>query len=170
VVAIADCGRLDSTSPAWSIAREADRVLLLARPRADELTHLAASLSMVDLWSLRPDLTLVGPGYPAGEVARALGMPVRASIPQDPKGARVLCGHSDARRGLARSALGKAARRISIQLTSPHTAAGGAELHPLRRQQPVEQPAARSTTAWHTRASAAPESSTHNGTSLEGWT
>ncbi len=93
------------------IAREADQVLLLVRPLADELANLAAGLSMVDLWSMRPGLVLVGPGYPATEVARELGVPVVAAIPHDTKGARALCGQSGARRGPARSPLGRAARQ-----------------------------------------------------------
>ena len=114
-VVIADCGRLDATSPALSIAREADRVLLLARPLADELTTLAAGLSMVDLWSMRPALLLVGSGYPAGEVVHEIGIPVLAAIPQDTRGVGALCGHS----GVRRSRLGRTAREVATRLSAP---------------------------------------------------
>lgn len=121
-VVIADCGRLDAVSPALAIARDADRVVLLARPRADELSHLAAGLSMVDLWAMRPSLALIGPGYPAGEVTRELGVPVLAEIPHDLPGARALCGLPGRRRGPARSPLGRAAHTLARALLSPASA------------------------------------------------
>ena len=119
-VVIADCGRLDTGSPAYPIAREADRVLLLTRPRADELSHLAAGLSMVDLWAMRPSLVLVGDGYPAAEVTRELGVPVLARIPHDVAGAAALTGAVGRRRGPARSPLGRAAHTIAEALLEPH--------------------------------------------------
>jgi hypothetical protein len=122
-VVVADCGRLDSTSPAMPIAREADQLLLLVRPLADQLTNLAADLSMVDLWSMRPGLVLVGDGYPANEITRELGVPVVAAIPHDTKGARALCGQSGARRGPARSPLAKAARQLATRMNTPAEAA-----------------------------------------------
>jgi hypothetical protein len=139
-VVIADCGRLDSTSPAVPIARNADHVLLLTRPLADELTNLAAGLSMVDLWSMRPGLLLVGPGYPANEVTRELGVPVLAAIPQDLSGARALCGHSGAKRGPARSRLSTAARQVATRLSSPR----GAPLPPAGHERPTEHIGAKS--------------------------
>jgi hypothetical protein len=118
-VVIADCGRLDGVSPAMSIAREADRVVLLARSQADELSHLAAGLSMVDLWAMRPSLVLVGPGYPADEVIRELGIPVLAQVPHDAPGARALCGFPGRRCGPARSPLGQAAQMLARALLAP---------------------------------------------------
>lgn len=119
-VVIADCGRLDPGSPATAIAREADHVLLLARPRMDDLGHLAAGLAMVDLWALRPHLVLVGPGYSAAEVARELGMPVAACIPHDPRGAHALTGDAGPHRrpghGPRRSRLGRAALTVAHAL------------------------------------------------------
>jgi hypothetical protein len=94
---------------------------VLARPRTDELSHLAAGLSMVDLWAMRPTLLLVGSGHPAGEVTRELGIPVHA-IPQDGKGARALCGIAATRgprRNPTRSALGRAAQTVAAALTQP---------------------------------------------------
>lgn len=122
-VVIADCGRLDPNSPATAVAREADRVLLLTRPRVDDLGHLAAGLTMVDLWSLRPHLVLVGPGYSATEVSRELGIPVTAHIPHDPTGAHALSGdagsHRRPGRGPHRSRLGRAALTTARALLEP---------------------------------------------------
>lgn len=121
-VVIADCGRLDALSPAMAVARDADRVVVLARPQADELSHLAAGLSMVDLWATRPGLVLVGRGYPASEITRELGIPVLAEIPHDPPGARALNGRPGRRRGPARSPLGHAAHALAKALLSPASA------------------------------------------------
>jgi hypothetical protein len=115
---IVDCGRLDQTSPAMAVARESDRLVLLVRPRADELAAVAASLSLVDLWAMRPSLVLVGTGYPAAEVTRTLGVPVLASIPWDVKGARALSGQAGPRRAPARSRLGRAAHQIANALAT----------------------------------------------------
>lgn len=142
-VVIADCGRLDAVSPAMSIARDADRVLLLARSRADELSHLAAGLSMVDLWSMRPGLVLVGPGYPADEVSRELGIPVLAQIPHDDLGARALRGLPGRGRGPARSALGQAAHTLARVLLTPASTSV-----PLTSTRESRHPSAVSGVAW----------------------
>ncbi len=133
-VVIADCGRLDSGSPAVSIARDADRLLLLVRSRADELAHLAAGLSMVDLWAMRPGLLLVGPGHSAGEVSRELGIPVLGQVPHDERGARALTGLPGRRSGPDRSDLGVAAARVAQALIAP--SAHGRD-HALVPERPV---------------------------------
>lgn len=171
-VVIADCGRLDSTSPAMAIAREADRVLLLVRPRADELTNLAAGLSMVDLWSMRPGLTLVGPGYPATEIARELGMPVLASIPRDDRGARALCGYAGPRRGPGRSALGNAAHQLAARLITPSIRPDGTPMPSPASQRPVEHLVTGANAGWQ-RPRQKPmswegDATSSNGTSVEG--
>jgi hypothetical protein len=138
-VVVADCGRLDPDSPALTIAREADRVLLLARPLADELSHLAAGLAMVDLWSMQPNLVLVGPGHPASAVSRALGLPITAHVPHDPAGARALCGYPGARRGPRRSRLGRAAHAMARAVLTP--TAPNAPLRRSAQGNPFERPA-----------------------------
>jgi hypothetical protein len=157
-VVIADCGRLDGSSPAMAIARDADRVLLVVRPVADELTHLAAALSMVDLWSMRPSLLLVGPGYPADEITRELGVPVAARIPLDVKGARALSSHAGSLPGLARSRLGRAAHQFASSLAS-------AAPPPPAREIPLERHATAHSARWHTPRTPFPAS--RNGLRLE---
>ncbi|MFI7679535.1 chromosome partitioning protein [Actinophytocola sp. NPDC049390] len=133
-VVIADCGRLDAGSPGVTIAREADRLLLLARPRPDELSHLAAALSMVDLWAMHPSLVLAGTGYPPAEVTRALGVQVLATIPDDESGAAALTGMPGRRRDPARSGLGRAAHSLANALLETARPRDHAEL--------IERPAA----------------------------
>lgn len=135
-VVVADCGRLDPGSPAMTVAREADHVLLLTHPRPDDLSHVAADLTMVDLWSLRPHLVLIGPGYSATEVTRELGVPVAACVPHDPVGARALCGHTGPRRGPRRSRLGRAALSVAQALLNQTADRSRAHPTPLERQVP----------------------------------
>jgi hypothetical protein len=136
-VVVADCGRLDLSSPAMAIAREADRVLLLARSRPDDLCHLAADLAMVDMWSLRPQLVLVGPGYSAAEVTRELGTPVAACVPHDPAGARALYGATSRP---YRTQLGRAALAAARALTNSPADRYSAHPAPLDRRVPPPDP------------------------------
>jgi len=132
---IADCGRLDPGSAAWPIAAAADRLLVLARPRADELAHLASRLDVVagqagrgQRGSAGVDIVLVGDGYPPGEVAAELGAPVLATVPDDPTGAAALGGQPAlrraSRRGIAHAAAQIAALLAPASATAPGTANG----------------------------------------------
>lgn len=145
-VVIADCGRLDHSSPALRIARDADRVLLLVRPQTDDLMQLATSLERVDLWAMRPGLLLVGPGYSAAEVTRELGVQVAATIPLDHRGAQAFGAGPGPRRGPTRSALGRAAHRLAHSLTSPHPHSAVLSLVPTH-ETPV--PITSFDTRWH---------------------
>lgn len=111
---IADCGRVDPDSPAFPIIRGADAMLLVARPHDDELAHVALKLQAAQQWSRRPCFVLVGDGYPTAEVSQALRIPVMGCVPRDDKGAAVLGGQG--RRGPDKSALGRAAARIALNL------------------------------------------------------
>jgi Mrp family chromosome partitioning ATPase len=113
---IVDCGRVDPDSPAFPIIREADAMLLLSRPRDDELAHLAFKLDAAQRWSRLPCLVLVGDGYPTPEVSGVLRIPVMGRVPRDDKGAAVLRGQGYGwrRHSPARSRLGRAAARIAV--------------------------------------------------------
>lgn len=113
---IADCGRVDPESPALPIIRGADAMLLLARPRDEQLAHVAVKLHAVQRWSPRPCFVLIGEGYPTREVTQALGIPVMGRVPGDDKGAAVLCGQRSDRHGPDRSALGQAAATIAASV------------------------------------------------------
>lgn len=152
---IADCGRVDPDSPALSIIRSCDAMLLVARPHDDELAHVALKLHEAQRWSRRPCFVLIGDGHPTREVSQALGIPVMGRVPRDDKAAAVLCGHSNSRHSPAKSRLGQAAARIATltlahwhashrngtgshvarpQVSGPGTSASGTALQPLGPQ------------------------------------
>jgi MinD-like ATPase involved in chromosome partitioning or flagellar assembly len=117
VVAIVDCGRLDPDSPIPQVIEAADQLLLVARPRADELAHLAARAEQIAAGAAHTRLLLMGSGYPAAEVAREVGLAVLASVPNDPRTAAALAGHA-ASRPRARSPLARVAARIAAELAA----------------------------------------------------
>lgn len=113
---IADCGRVDPNSPALPIIRSADAMLLVARPRDDELAHVALKLQTAQQWSRRPCFVLVGDGYATAEVSQTLSIPVMGRVPRDNQGAAVLCGQGTGRRNPSKSALGRAAAKIALHV------------------------------------------------------
>ncbi|MFF0147019.1 MinD/ParA family ATP-binding protein [Amycolatopsis sulphurea] len=123
-VVIVDCGRIDAGSPAMSIVRSADAMILLTRAHADDLAHLARRLPAIGRWTAHPAMVLVGDGYSTAEVARELGVLPLGRVPNDPHGAAVLCGRPGpvrwGRSGPAHSALGQVAHKIAEMLISEH--------------------------------------------------
>lgn len=120
VVVIVDCGRIDAGSLAMPILRAADAMVLLTRARADDLAHLARRLPAIGRWTGHPAMLLVGEGYSPAEVARELGVLPLGRVPDDPRGAAVLCGRPSAlrwgRNGPAHSALGQIAHKVATVL------------------------------------------------------
>lgn len=108
---IIDAGRLRPDSEAIPLVGSADAVLLVARPRLDELQQLPARLRV-----LRPILTRVGvlligdKPYPPAEVAMALDAEVIAVIADDRRAAEALGGSGRASH-LGRSPLMRSARQ-----------------------------------------------------------
>jgi cellulose biosynthesis protein BcsQ len=123
-VVIVDCGRIDPSSPTLPIVCAANVMLLLSRAHADDLAHLAARLTAVASWSPRPGLLLVGQGHSTAEVHRELGVPVMGRIPEDRRGAAMLCGRPGGRGGPSRSALGHAASAVARTLLSSPASSG----------------------------------------------
>ncbi len=119
-VVIADCGRIDPGSPALSIVRASDVVVLLSQAHVEDLAHLTRRLPAVGRWSPSPVLLLVGEGYSSTEVARELGVPPLGRVPDDPHGAAVLCGRPNEvrwrRSDPVHSALGRFAHKIATDL------------------------------------------------------
>lgn len=110
-----DVGRLDTASPSLPLVRSTDALVVLARPQADELAHVATLLSTIPKWTRTPGLVLIGPGYAKVEVEQELRVPVLATLPHDPRGAGFLCGQGRGRNP-NRSALGRAAAGLSQAL------------------------------------------------------
>jgi hypothetical protein len=121
-VLIVDCGRMDSGSAALPIVRAADVMVLLTGAHADDLAHLPRRLPVIGRWSAHPVLLLVGEGYSPAEVARELGVPPLGRVPDDPRGAAVLCGRPRALRwgrgGPAHSPLGQLAHKVATVLVA----------------------------------------------------
>jgi hypothetical protein len=121
-VVIVDCGRMDSGSPAMPIVRAADAMVLLTGAHADDLAHLPRTVAAIGRWSAHPVMLLVGEGYSPAEVARELGVPPLGRVPDDPRGAAVLCGRpSTVRWGRsvpAHSPLGQLAHKVANVLVA----------------------------------------------------
>jgi hypothetical protein len=126
-----DCGRLRPGSPTAPLATGCDRLVLVARPRLDELQHLQPILGGLTAGPAGPPaLLLVGERpYAAAEVAHVLGVPVLATLPEDPTTADRLNGYGGGRRDrLARSGLLRSARDAAETLVAtptPPEEAGG---------------------------------------------
>ena len=108
VVCIVDCGRLHPASPALPLARAAEHVLLVTRPRLDEVVGLAPAAERLLAAGLAPTLVCVGtaPFEPA-EVAEHVGLPLRAVIADDPAALAALFAQGPAARRVVRSRLRK---------------------------------------------------------------
>ncbi|NKQ59006.1 chromosome partitioning protein [Amycolatopsis sp. K13G38] len=135
---IVDCGRLDPGSVAAPIVRAADAMILLTRAHADDLAHLARRLPVLGRWTQHPAMMLVGEGYSPTEITRELGVSPLGRIPDDPRGAAVLCGRPGAcssRSGPARSRLGQAAHKVANLLLAAHAPSEA----PVPQQGPAEQ-------------------------------
>lgn len=124
---LVDGGRVRPGSPAWPLLVAADAVVLVVRPRLDELGHLPGLLRRADP---RPSLILVGDRpYSPEDVSATLDVPVLGRLPEDPHTAAVLAGRRASAGSLDRSRLLRAARTLAEDLVhlrsaSRHPAAG----------------------------------------------
>ncbi len=111
---IADLGRLDPASPALGLAQAASLVLLVVRPRLDELQHLVHRVAALRGECRTLGVVLVGTGpYPAEEIAAALGIEVVGALPADPRAALLLGGSAASASALRRTPLIRAARSLT---------------------------------------------------------
>lgn len=94
---LVDCGRLQVVAPPWPILRAAAVVLVVTSARLPHLSSARATVKAIErdfadhrvpAGSLR--LLLVGDGHGRSEVSKALGLPVIAQLPHDPRTADVL--------------------------------------------------------------------------------
>jgi hypothetical protein len=125
---LADCGRIDEPSP---LLAAAERILLVCRPTLRQVAAARPRLAMLHslpAGASRAAILLTGPGgYTARQVAAALGVPVAATLPADPKTAAYLSDGEGTVRGLATRPLMRAAAAAVRQLTAPasHAALAG---------------------------------------------
>lgn len=121
--AIVDCGRLSIGTPAAPLVAAADVLLVVARPRLDELALLTHRLPALADSSLTMGLLLIGEvPYRPDDVQAAIGVGLTfiGRLANDPRAAAALNG-SGGTRSLARSALVRTARAVVDQVTAPAT-------------------------------------------------
>jgi len=110
---IADCGRLEPSSPALEIVRHAHLVLMVARPTLEGVAHLQARLA-APLGDAPVGIVLIGDRpYAAAEVEAAVGVKVVGVLAHDPRAAAMLNGEPGSPSALNRSALVRSARDLA---------------------------------------------------------
>jgi hypothetical protein len=120
---LVDAGRVVAERGCWPVLRAADRVLLAVRRsvRSVHAAQDAAGRLRVELGDLAKVTALVigdGP-YPPGEVAKALGLPLAGTLPEDRTAARALSdGAPVSWKALQRSALLRAASSLAGKLSA----------------------------------------------------
>ena len=112
-----DAGRLPAAPLAGPLLETADQLVLVVRPRVEELTALAHRMPLLTGLGPPPVVLLVGDRpYGPDEVADTLGVPVVGVLAHDPGAADALAAAGSDRR-LARSALLRSATGIVDTLT-----------------------------------------------------
>jgi hypothetical protein len=114
---IADCGRLDSSSPALPVVNEADAVIFVVRPTLVDIVGLRGRLETLDLSpGTRAGIVVVNQGqHRVEDVAAAFTLPVVGTLEWDPRAALAL---HEGGRLLGRSRLTQSAERLAAELAS----------------------------------------------------
>jgi hypothetical protein len=113
---LADCGRIDSRSPALDVVHAARYVVVVVTPTLEGVAHVQARVESLRLPPGRVALVSIGQRpYPPDEVAAALGLPLLGALADDRKGADDLAGSRLTRR----SELWRSAAALGGQL-APH--------------------------------------------------
>lgn len=124
---LVDAGRLDPGSAALAFLDKADLLLVLTRPRLEDVRHLKAVLpGLVERCAV---VQLVvsgeGPYDAAAEIGPYLEAQIAATIRHDPAGADIVAGRRRPATGWTRRRLFVAARTLALTLseTGPHRTA-----------------------------------------------
>ena len=126
---LVDVGRLNAAPLAAPLIASADRLVLVARPRVEELQALSHRLDGVARIGPPPELLLIGDRpYGPAEIAATLGCPVVGVLAHDPGAADALAAVAAVRR-LGRSPLLRTAAGVVQRFTQPRTPPA-----PTRRQ------------------------------------
>ncbi len=113
---IVDCGRLSAHSPSLPLAVAAGRLLVVARPRVEDLAGVAHRLRALQATGVALGLVLVGESpYGPDEVAASLGVEVLGVVAHDPRAAAALEGAGWDRR-LRWSLLARSAHSLALRL------------------------------------------------------
>lgn len=116
---VADCGRLDPGSPALGLAQSADLVVMVARPDAPQLHHLASRVAALGL-SVPLALVVIGDRpYGLVEAAAAVGAEPLGTIAADARAAGLLAaGAGHGSRLVRTSPLLRTARTVAGELVA----------------------------------------------------
>lgn len=113
---IADCGRIDSNSPALPVVRQANAVVFVVRPTLVDIVGLRGRLETLDLPPATPaGIAVVNFGpHDVDDVAAAFTVPVLGTLEWDPRAASAL---NEGRRVLGRSKLLQSAESLAAALS-----------------------------------------------------
>ena len=121
---LADCGRLDSRSPALDVVRAAPFVVLVVSPTLEGVAHLQSRLQPLALTPGRAAvLTIGGRPYSPDEVGAALQLPVLGMLEVDRRGAEDLASGRPLRRSELLRSAHVVAERLAAHLPPVPTAA-----------------------------------------------
>ena len=129
LVTMVDCGRLNATSPALTLARRAALTILVARPRLEEVHALVPAVAELSGAGCTLALACVGAGpYPAEDVGQALGIEVLGVLPADERAAGTLERDGlTAGRAYHRSPLARAADELADRVRARVVASLGSD-------------------------------------------
>lgn len=142
---VIDLGRCGRHSLSLPLAVEADLVLVVVRPRVDEVQSTLFTVRTLKAAGCSVGLVSIGKQpHPPEEVARLAGVPLIAVLPEDAKFASPLAGGHHRRRRFRRSLLWRSIDSLATALldVSPRVEQSQNKNHPpapmaVPRQQPV---------------------------------
>ncbi len=151
---IADCGRIDSSSPALPVLREADAVIFVVRPSLREIVGLRSRLETLELpQATRAGIVVVKEGpHRVEDVAAAFILPVIGTLEWDPRAASAI---NDGRRLLRRSKLIRSAETLAASIASQ-----------LHEQQPLPRVSNEPAATPDPRDAGLPETTSHSSGSI----
>ncbi|MBA2437627.1 MAG: chromosome partitioning protein [Acidimicrobiia bacterium] len=125
MVALVDCGRLRPLSPTLDLVRCASQLVVVVRPRVEELQALSQRLAALQQLT-KVGLILVGQRpYGPDEVATVLGAEILGVIADDPRAALALEGDGSSVKRLRRSAMARTALGLAEVLARGSVADAG---------------------------------------------
>ncbi len=114
---LTDAGRLDPGSAALAFLDKADLLLVLTRPRLEDIRHLKGVLPALSERCPAVQLVVSGVGpYAASEIGRYLRAEAGVVVGHDPAGADIVAGRRRPAMGWTRRRLFTAARSLALTL------------------------------------------------------